>query len=165
VASVPVLTQTFVIHQSGNVGGNPLIPAKPDENNLKKALTMKFVIAAALVLMIGTTTAQAAFYRCDVAEKWSCSPGRACMENKVTITNFIDTDQKLYYRCDQKGCDKYAAEMEAGGMFLNITPVPGNGMIAKMSLLPKMTLFRETATIMMDALISYGTCQETQRPN
>ena len=128
-------------------------------------MTMRSLIAAALAVMVGTTTAQAAFYRCDVTEKWNCSPGRACMQNTVTIINFIDTDQKLYYRCDQKGCDKYAAEMEAGGMFLNITPVPGKGMIAKMSLLPKMQLFHETATIMMDALISYGTCQETQRPN
>jgi hypothetical protein len=73
------------------------------------------IITTAVAVMVGTTAAQAAFYRCNIAEKWSCSPGRARMQNTVTITNFIETDQKFYYRCDQKRCDKHAVELEASG--------------------------------------------------
>ena len=111
---------------------------------------VRFVIVSAT--MINQSTAAD---RCDVKQKFLCNQ-TGCQSTAPTIFSRIDTDQRTYSRCDQKGCDDYQAAISRSGDFMLIA-LPERGLLAKVSL--SNGGFLEVATLGLDAYVSYGQCR------
>ena len=80
----------------------------------------------------------------------------------------LEEIRRSYIRCDDKGCDSYAAAKSVSGAFENWQPEDPAGAFLKRTrvesqFVPK-NQYLEVATSLLSAYISFGTCQEKLLP-
>jgi hypothetical protein len=91
---------------------------------------------------------------CIPSKKYSCSKDE-CRQVKSNVFILIDYTNNKFYRCDDKPCDQYPAEIGESGNFINIVPQNPNGTIIKIA---KGGDYFEVVSLGLDILTSYGTC-------
>jgi hypothetical protein len=117
---------------------------------------LKLTLAAAL--LVAPTLAQATTWRCTTTEKWQCSPGKGqCIAlDPKTVWAKVDFTGQTYQRCDaKKPCDTYPMTIETLGNYTHIN-IPSRGMMVKVEV--STAKFVEVVSLMLDTLISFGTC-------
>ena len=112
------------------------------------------VASIALSAFLTSGMASAEPMRCEITSKFSCLPA-GCASNQLGIYNLIDLDRRTISRCDQNGCDTYAANVTRSGAFF-VVDVPGRGMLAKLSV--DGADYVELATLGPGVLVSFGHC-------
>jgi hypothetical protein len=113
-----------------------------------------YVLAVAFFpLMVSTA---AAVTTCTVTEKYSCSPGNGCKSILPAVEVRIDWNEKLYSRCDKKGCDDLKMNFSVSGDFINID-IPEHSALAKIS--KDGSSYLEVVTLMTTAVVSHGSCR------
>ena len=107
-----------------------------------------------LFSLVVSVDAAAAVVRCDVQTKHQCTPD-GCEPLSPATWALLDARAGTYARCDDRGCDEYAASYARAGDFVTIS-LPERGMLAKLSVSDGR--FLEVATIGTTALTSFGAC-------
>lgn len=93
---------------------------------------------------------------CGFAQKRECAPGKECRQldpEKVFLE--LDVDRKVYGRCGDDGCDRYAMNVSGEPQHYRSFEVPGRGLFAKVG--PSGDVV-EIATIGPVALVAHGQC-------
>ena len=100
---------------------------------------------------------------CTINKQYACS-SESCKAIKpsVTIKLQIEDSQAIYSRCDNKGCDKYSAQIIQSGIYTFISAI-GKSTAIKLDL-DEMS-FMETNSLLLNAFIAFGKCQSTRENN
>ncbi len=95
--------------------------------------------------------------------KYQCS-SNGCERTKPTVFILYDEINSIVYRCDDKPCDAYEMEEFPGGAFKYLVPKDGGNLTFKMAdgaALPGIAnQYVETAGILLDVMVSHGTCYD-----
>ena len=68
-------------------------------------------IVFAIVLVFFATTASTQPITCRIVSKFNCSHEAGCAKEPTGVWNVIDITGETYSRCDNRGCDKYEAQL------------------------------------------------------
>ncbi len=96
---------------------------------------------------------------CVPVKKYFCD-GTGCKDLPPTVFDLLggSIENATISRCDEKGCDSYAAAVDESGEFKNMQPVDPKGFIIKMSYNTIDKKYVEMATFGLDVYLSYGYC-------
>ena len=122
---------------------------------LGRCLDMRTASAAALVVIISSIPAVADPLRCEIAQKFGCSPAGCTTAGKLGSFAIIDMEAGKYSKCDAEGCDEYSVNFSRSGVYVNVN-FPGHATVAKLSI--DGSQFFEVATLMNNVIVSFGAC-------